>query len=147
MPPWRAASAVDGRPAGVRRVVDIYYLATPFFALLDLGGGVNLRLAGLGEHPGARIAYYTLCLACLVLMRRAPRLAPAVALLEGSATILILILGVLTPIFRASQLAGSGAGDFSAGVQLEAVINLVLSGGVWVVALYRNPLLLGSRGA
>jgi hypothetical protein len=133
--------------SGARRVVDAYYLATPLFALLDLAGGVNVRLVALDEHTGARVAYYALCLACLVAMRALPRFAPLVALLEGSVTLLLLVLGVLMPLLRAPELIDGGAAGFSPTVESEAVVNLVLSGGAWLFALYGNPLLLGSRRA
>jgi len=126
------------------RLLFAYYALTPVFALLDLAGGVNLRLAGLAARPGLRSGYYLLCLGCALVLWFRPRLSAAVGLLEGAVTIALLVLGVLVPIATLPS-ADEGTLAAVAASLPEAVANLVLSGSFWLVALYRNPL-LSARG-
>lgn len=132
-------------PKPAARLVILYYVATPLFALLDLGGGVNLRLAGLEGHTVLRVVYYLLCAACAGVAWRRPRWAPVIGLAEGTLTITLLILGVMLPIVTLpSTIDTEGAVRLAAQLP-EAVANLVLSGTVWIVSLIRNPLLSASR--
>ena len=126
------------------RLVTIYYAATPLFALLDLGGGVNLRLVGLADHANLRVLYYLVCGACAVALWRRPRWTPAIGLVEGTVTITLLILGVMVPIVTLPSTLETGDPSLVAASLPEAVVNLLLSGLVWLASLYRNPLLAGS---
>lgn len=132
-------------PTAALSLVTLYYWATPLFALLDLGGGVNLRLAGLEGHPGYRGAYYLLCAACAVAVWRRPGWAPGIGLVEGATTIALLILGVMVPIVTLPATLEAGGPAAVAANLPEAVVNLLLSGTVWIATLYRNPVLTGSR--
>jgi len=137
-----ARSASPGPETGFR-LLTVYYWATPLFALLDLGGGINVRLAGLEGHPGTRVAYYIVCAACALAVWRRPRWSPAIGLVEGTITITLLILGVMVPIVTLPTTLEAGGPASVAASLPEAVANLLLSGTAWIVSLYRNPLLAG----
>lgn len=99
--PARAAARLSG-PA---RLVFGYYLATPLFALLDLGFGINVRAAFLDGQPVLKLAWYALAIACAAAMARWPGRAGLVGLAESGATIALLVIGTMTAYFGAVDAA------------------------------------------
>lgn len=112
--------------------VVLYYLATPLFGVADLGFDVPVRLSTVLPH-NARLAYYAavFLLGVLCLLRRGA--TPWVGMLESSGNLLILLLGILLPVWNLPlAVAGGGAPDmgFSAwnlGNALVAGLALTMS--------------------
>lgn len=79
--------------------VVLYYLATPAFAVADLGFHGPFRVSQV-LPPEARTAYYAglFGLGLLCLSRRGA--TPWVGTLESSGNLLILLLGILLPIWN-----------------------------------------------
>ncbi len=82
-----------------RRGIELFYLATPLFALVDWTAGANVRAVGLAEHPGWRAAWYVGCLGVGVLMHLRPRWSLPLGLLESSTNLLLLCLSFFLPYF------------------------------------------------
>lgn len=106
------------------RIFSIYYYLTPVFILIDLVAGKSFRAAGL-ELP-FRYYYYGLCLLCALLCYAKPALSALVTLFESSTNMLVLLLGVMLPIFNIEQAVENNATDI--GLAGERLINFLLSG-------------------
>src|SRR5688500_12191586 len=76
----------------------LYHLATPVFALLDLGLGLPVRAVGL-ESPALRLVYYAVVFALGWVMRARPRLAPWLAMVESAGNLTLLMAAVLIPVW------------------------------------------------
>lgn len=113
-----------------------YYLATPAFAVADLGFGVPVRLAQVVPQ-GGRLVYYAAVFALGFLCVARPRTAPWVGMLESATNLLILLLGILLPIWSLSDAVLSGA-PMVAGLTPAGAFNALLSGTALTVSFRRN---------
>lgn len=112
-----------------------YYLATPLFAVLDLGAGWPVRVAGLGD-PVHRALYYLAVTALGVAVARWPWAAPWAGMAESSTNLLLLCLSVLLPVWSLPDQVLAGGSPAVAGA--PALVNVALSGTVLVVAFHRH---------
>ena len=115
-----------------------YYLATPLFAVLDGVAGVPIRISAL-QLPAHRFAYYGVVFLLGMLCRARPRFAPWVGMLESSANLLLLLLGILLPIWSLPDAVAAG-GSLQAGLDGMSAANALLVGGMLVLAFHRNRL-------
>lgn len=92
------------RPDGVV----LYYLATPLFGVADLAFHAPLRVAAV-MPPEWRVAYYGGVFLAGVLCLVRPRATPWVGMLESSGNLLILLLGILLPVWNTALAVGGGA--------------------------------------
>ena len=119
-----------------------YYLATPIFALIDAAGWGALRAAGIDD--GAMRAVYYGALFLLGLWARArPGAAAPIAIVEGTANLILLFLSVLGPVWGLLD-APDGAEAVAAALPAR-IVNLVLVGGVVILGIRRS--LAGLPGA
>ena len=119
----------DARALRWSRFVRGYYLATPLFAALDLGWGINVRTAFLAGLPGLRIAYYVVAFGCGLAVRRWPRQAAQAALVESGTNIALLVLGVGAAYLSAIDAAANG-GPMPDALTPAAMANVALSAAV-----------------
>jgi hypothetical protein len=118
------------------RWIQAYYLGSPLFLLAGVFWGFELRTTFLPD-PVHRLAYYGLISALGLLTYFRPRSGPWVALGESSLNLLLLVLGILLPVYRLpDQVAAAGplSLPYSAG---EVLLNGVLAGTFFVVGFYR----------
>ena len=124
-------------------LVPAYYLATPLFGIVDYVTGASLRAAALDGRPLLKTAYYVGCTLLGVMMTLRPRWTRGLSLTESSFNILLLIVGLLGPYYRAvDQLASQGALSGSP-ITPSAATNFAVAAAVWVISFYRNPLVRG----
>ena len=110
-----------------------YYAATLVFVGLDVALGANLRAVAFEAHPELRGLYYALLLACGLLAHARPRWSAPVTLLESSASLVVLAVGVLAPYYVfAVELREPPAADPRA-----LVFNFLLCGTAAVLAFER----------
>jgi hypothetical protein len=119
-------------------LVTAYYLATPLFAVLDGVAGVPIRVSAL-QSPAHRFAYYGVVFLLGMLCRARPRFAPWVGMLESSANLFLLLLGILLPIWSLPDAVAAG-GSLQAGLDGMSAANALLVGGMLVLAFHRNRL-------
>jgi hypothetical protein len=127
-----------------RPLISLYYLGTPVFFLIDWLLGASVRVAALDGQPVLKYAYYLVCTIGGVAMLRRPAWADKFGLVESTFNILLLVLGVLTPIYRtidalARQEAPTAV--YSPGL----VANFVIVAGMWLVTFYSNRFVHGQR--
>lgn len=122
-----------------------YLLATPLFALLDFAFGANVRVTFLDGHPGLRVGYYAVALACGVIVLARPRLASIVGVTESAANIGLLIVGVYVAYLGMLDDA-AGPGAIANPFTPRAIINLLLSA-AWAYASYAGAVRRFARGA
>ena len=127
-------------------VSSLYYLlATPLFALLDFAFGANVRVTFLDGHPGLRVGYYGVGIACGAIVLARPRLASIVGVTESAANIAFLIIGVYVAYFGMLDDAG-GPGAITNPFTPRTVINLLISA-AWAYASYVSAARRFARGA
>ncbi len=127
------------------RLFQFYYLATPIFVLVDIIYGTNIRVAALEQYPVLKYLYYILCMGCAVATRAIPRLSAVVALIESSVNILLLILGVFIPYYQLiQQLMSNQTVVENKVITTEIMTNFMISGTIWVISFFRNPLIRGT---
>jgi hypothetical protein len=114
-----------------------YYLATPLFALLDLGFGFPVRVAGLAD-PRHRAVYYVVLMGLGVLVRERRRLAPWVGMAESVVNLVLLFLAILLPIWSFPDQVLAGGGAAPEVMDPPALLNALVAGTVLAVAFYRN---------
>lgn len=133
-----SASPVDaGAPRlDAGRLVVGYYLATPVFAVADLGFGVPVRVADV-LPLAPRAAYYAVVFAFGFLCAARPRVAPWVGMAESATNLLILLLSILLPIWSLGE-AVVGGGAPQVGLDAAAGANALLSGTALVVSFHRH---------
>jgi hypothetical protein len=127
------------------RLLQLYYCGTPIFLLLDLLFGANIRVTALEYYPVLKYGYYLLCLGCGILTWIVPPLSAVVGLIESSVNILLLILGVLGPYFQLFEQLMSQQTVESVGMTPTLLMNFAISGTIWTISFYRNPLLSGPQ--
>lgn len=113
-----------------------YYLLTPLFVLLDVAVHLPVRVAGL-EEPTHRAAYYAVIFGLGLLCRWQPAVAPWVGMLESAGNLFLLVLSVLLPIWTLPEAVWSG-GELTVGLDGPGMVNVVLSGGVLILAFHRH---------
>jgi len=135
------------RELGARTGLVWYYLATPVFALVDLGLGFPVRVAAVLE-PFHRMVYYAVLMALGLVVRVRPRLAPWVGMGESVTALILLLLSVLLPIWSLPDgLAAPGATP-AAGLNPAGAVNALVVGSALVVAFQRHQVAaLGSGHA
>lgn len=113
-----------------------YYLATPVFALLDLGFGLPVRVAGLAD-PFHRGLYYLALVAIGIVLQRRPVLAPWVGMGESVVNLFLLLLSVLLPVWSAPDriLAGEAPATL---LSPERMVNVLVAGAALVMAFHRH---------
>ena len=147
-PPRREMRTAQQVPAALgwsarlrARPLALFYLATPAFALLDLAGGLNLRLSFLAGHPALRVGYYLTCLGLGWLILRAGRRSSAlVGLGETALNLMMLCLSVVVPLAELPMRVTAGAAIYNPFTPLF-IANLVISAAVFLYAFYNNPIL------
>lgn len=131
--------------SGPARLVFGYYLVTPFFALLDLGFGINVRAAFLDGQPVLKLAWYALALACALAMAHWPDHAGLVGLAESGASIALLVIGTMTAYLGTVDAALSESAvepPFSP----ADMVNLVVSSAALIVSYIAAQARVSRRG-
>jgi hypothetical protein len=134
---------VSGR-RDLSRWIAGYYLATPLFAVADLGFGLPVRVAGILPAPG-RLAYYVAAFALGLACRARPLATPWVGMLESAANLTLLLLSILIPVWSLPDAVLSGA-PLQAGLTPASAANALLSGGALVASFHRNEAAALGRG-
>lgn len=118
-----------------RKLMLAYYAATVLFLLLDLGLGINVRIAFFETAPVLRGAYYVVCFGCLALMLWQPAWTIAISAFESLLTLVALILsmGIRTMLVTDAMLEG-----YAGIVSFEEIVNFIISGGIAYVAWVRG---------
>ena len=103
-----------------------YYAATLLFLILDLGLGINVRVAFLEDWPAWRALYYGICFGCFVLLLARPGLAVPVGAVESLVTLVALIINMATRSMPISDdLLETGYGFAT----MPEIVNFLISGG------------------
>lgn len=118
------------------RALELYYLATPLFAVVDAVFAAPIRVAAL-EGSNLRWLYYGFAFLCGFLCRRRPTWAGAVGMTESSVNLLLLMLAILLPIWDSLDRVAAG-GTPRAPFDEVGVTNFVVSGAVFLMAFYAN---------
>lgn len=125
------------RRAPPARLLAGYYLATPIFAVVDAAAGAPVRVSGF--LPGwGRAAYYAALLVLGLLCRARPAAAPWVGMAESSVNLLLLLLGILLPVWSMTDAVLAGGPMEGAGLTPLAAGNALLAGGALVVSFHRH---------
>jgi hypothetical protein len=127
----------------MRRLLTLYYLATPGFAALDLAFGLNVRTVFL-DHSPWRFAYYLGVLGCGLVAWRKPEAGPLVGMVEGGVSLALLIIGIYAPILGAAETLEAGAA-MSPVLTPRGLVNAVLSGAGFAAGFYGNQAALIAR--
>ena len=117
------------------RALLAFYLATPAFAVADLVFHLPLRVALPGD--GARLGYYAAVTLLGLLCWRHPRATPWVGMAESATNLVILMLGVLLPLWDAPAVVAAGGALPGPELLLARVTNLAVGGAVMVVSFHR----------
>lgn len=117
-------------------LVTAYYLATPAFAVLDLGFGVPVRVWGLHD-PGHRAVYYAIVILAGLLCWSRPKVSPWVGMVESVVNLFLLILSVLLPIWSLPDALLAGD-PLPHPLGALALVNVALSGGIMVTSFHRS---------
>jgi hypothetical protein len=128
-----------GMTSGIR-TLQIYYLATPLFWLIDLWWSADLRVAALDAWPTAKTLYYLACCGLAVLGVAAPRLTCLAGLLESSVNILLLLTSLLATYLATLESAAVGSLTDSP-LTLSKMANFLVVGTMLAISFYANPLL------
>ncbi len=113
-----------------------YYLATPIFAVADLGFGVPVRVATVLPE-GSRLAYYAAAFALGLMCRARPAATPWVGMLESTTNLLILFLSILLPIWGAADALATGA-PVAAGFTPLSAANAFISGSAMILSFRKS---------
>lgn len=119
------------------RIIQSYYLGSPLFFLVGLWWGVELRTVFLPD-PLHRFLYYLALSALGVLTYLRPASAPWVAMGESALNLLLLVAGILLPIYGLAERALAGAPltlPYSPG---EILVNGLLAGSFFLLGFYRG---------
>ena len=138
----RVRRVTGGIDSGLRRTLTGYYGATAGFLLLDLGFGLNFRVAFLEGYDGWRFAYYAICFACLAVVLARPAWTVAVTAVESLVTIVALIFSVALPTLVYADSAFTSAGGLPG---LEGIVNFAISGSAAYLSWTRSLAILFGR--
>jgi hypothetical protein len=113
--------------AAPHRILQAYYAATIVFLMLDYGGGLNVRVAGLEGFPQLKAGYYLVIFGCLGLTLWRPAWSTAVGVIESLATMVTLIFSVaLRSMIPTGQMLETGAGFPG----VPELVNFLVAGGI-----------------
>lgn len=118
----------------MRRLIAVYYLATPIFLVLDFALGFNVRTSFLDEAPLLKVLYYVLAFGCGAAVAKRPQQAGLIGLVESGANIALLVLGTGLTYLRMLDDAASETVASQAAFGPPEVINLVLSATILAVS-------------
>jgi len=118
---------------GELRLIQLYYLCTPLFFMVDAGLGLELR-AGFLDEAGGRYGWYALCFGLGLVVWWWPVAAPGVALLESALNFMLLCVAVLAPVFQFSPEAMDTAGQI--GLSGQRLAAFVLVGTACIVSFH-----------
>jgi len=126
------------------KILSFFYLGTPVFVLLDYFFEINFRVAALGgsaSWSSYKWLYLGVCFLIGVIGLKSQLLQAKLSLLECSVNILLLCLGVFFNIgsYVDETLVGADV-QFEFG--LFEIFNLLLSGGIFLITFYNNPLFI-----
>jgi hypothetical protein len=117
-----------GRPSGLV----LYYLASPLFGVADLAFHAPLRVS-LVLPVNARVGYYAAVFLLGVLCLLRPGATPWVGMVESAGNLLILMLGILLPIWSLASDPSTVAGGV-VGLNGWGAANALLAGGMLTLA-------------
>jgi len=126
---FRVVSATSCYEAYVitRSVLIVYYAATAVFLLLDVLGGLNVRVAFLEPFPLWRGAYYLFCFLCLALVVWRPAWSVLVGAFESLVSLCALIISFASrTLLVTDTMLETGAGL----VTWPEIINFLIAGGI-----------------
>ena len=130
--------------ANSRRLIVFYYAATVLFLMLDMGFGVNVRLAALDAYPGYRALYYLAVFGCFGAMLWRPSWSAAIGVVESLVTLIALIVNMaLRSMIVTDAMLETGTGF----ITTAEILNFAISGSVAYVAWQHGMIrLFGTRG-
>jgi len=113
-----------------------YYLASPFFFLIGLWWGWEIRATFLPELR-SRFLYYVVLSGLGLLTHFRPATGPWVALVESTLNLLLIMLWILLPIYAMpGELMAMGEVGIPYSAQ-EVLVNGGLAGTFFLVGFYR----------
>ena len=118
------------------RLIQGYYLASPFFFLIGIWWGFEVRASFIPD-PTKRFLYYVLLSGLGLLAYFRPKSAPWVALCESSLNLLLIMLWILLPIY---SLGEAGIDHGPVGVPYtpgQVLVNGLLAGSFFLLGFYR----------
>lgn len=119
----------------MNRLLTSYYAATLLFLAVDYVFGINVRVAFLDSWPFARLAYYAVCFACLVVMLWRPQWQTLVSAIESLTVIVALTLAMgIRVMVPTDEVLESGRDIVTA----EQIFNYLISGSVAYYAWIRS---------
>lgn len=124
------------RPLDPGRLVVGYYLATPVFAVADVGMGLPVRVADV-LPLAPRLGYYGVVFALGLLCAARPRAVPWVGMGESVTNLVILLLSILLPIWSSFETVAAGGG-MTGGLDASGAANALLSGTALVMSFHRH---------
>ena len=128
--PTRILRGMDPRHLGIRPILAYYLGGTPLFFVLDAAWDLSVRASFLDELP-VRLAYYGFLLACGGLAWKFPRRASWIGLGESAVTLVLLVVGFMTPILTmGAEVAADPFAPIGAPVTPEGIVNFAIAGGV-----------------
>ncbi len=127
----------------VHRLIEIYYLATPLFFLIDIVFGAPLRVSAL-ENAWLRYAYYAFATVCGVLMGMKPRVAPLLGMLESSVNLFLVLLAVLMPVYGMTEAIMSDE-PLTSPLTPIRLVNVALTGTLLVISFHASQARLLSQ--
>lgn len=104
-----------------------FYLLSPFFLLIDIIFGWDLRVSFLDQHTGWKVTYYVFCFGIGVLMWRWNELEPILGLIEGGINLLLLTLSIFIPYYQMIDALSSGS-QVDNPLDVATIINYLLTG-------------------
>ena len=126
------------------KFLQLYYLTTPVFLIIDIVWGINIRIPFLNHLSFMKYTYYTIAFACGIYTYKHPQKADIVGLLESSINIGILVIGFMLTYYNLSFTMLDDT-TFDNPFTVKAIINFSLSGSIFLISYYRNSWLLNRR--
>ncbi len=112
-----------------------YYAATAVFLLLDLFGGINIRIAFFENAPILKGIYYFACFALGGIMFWRPTLTTLLSVTESLVVVVALTLSMGMRVMTVSSGAIESGGSI---VTMEEILNFVISGSIAYSAWVRG---------
>ena len=136
---------ISGEKAVVnRRILPIYFLFTPLFVVLDIYGGVNVRVIALDHLPMLKILYYSFCFFIGIVIYFKSEYANLLGLGESVFNIFLLVLAVFILLTQQMMNILDG-GEISNPFNVYFIINFIISSIVFSACFYINPILLKKK--